>query len=548
MADRSLRPISPPFLVAGPTGVSVRTRLKGLSASDEQVLRAIGAHLGSLASADFKFRCAEGFDATKESWAARKRAMTPLSSARWAGAITRASHAQLALARRAQAAHLASLELGMGTIRKRLELPVGSQGARKSPGGYRTKQEWHAKSRRLGVLETRYAAVTADRRVGRLKVVRGGKRLLKTRHNLEAAGISEPEWREQWEASRWFIAADGESAAPFGNRTISVSPDGAVSIRLPAPLEDLANSPRGRYVLEAKAGFSHRSEELIDRISANRAVGYRVQFDVERRRWYLTAVWQRAAAKSLSLEEAVWKGCIGVDANQDHLAAWRLDRHGNPLGEPRRFSYELTGTAAHSDAQIRHAITGLLHWATRNGVAAVAIENLGFEAEKTREKFGGNKRFRRMIGSFPTSKLRSRLASMAAEVGIAIIAVDPAYTSKWGAEHWQKPMAAPNRKTTRHDAASIVIGRRAQGFKARRRTAPPRTHQSDGCGHRTAQAGQRSREREESCPPETGTRTRCVLPDQERKRGTSASKTARGAPLGSTRPDGRVEPEQCQEP
>ena len=37
--------------------------------------------------------------------------------------------------------------------------------------------------------------------------------------------------------------------------------------------------------------------------------------------------------------------------NADHLAAWRLDVHGNPVGNPRRFAYDLTGTADHRDAQ-----------------------------------------------------------------------------------------------------------------------------------------------------------------------------------------------------
>jgi hypothetical protein len=32
---------------------------------------------------------------------------------------------------------------------------------------------------------------------------------------------------------------------------------------------------------------------------------------------------------------------------------------------------------------------------------------------------------------------------MAAEHGLSIAAVDPAYTSLWGAQHWQKPLVTP---------------------------------------------------------------------------------------------------------
>jgi IS605 OrfB family transposase len=120
-----------------------------------------------------------------------------------------------------------------------------------------------------------------------------------------------------------------------------------------------------------------------------------------------------------------------VDTNADHLAAWRLDEHGNPLGDPRRFGYDLTGSAQHRDAQVRHALIRLLHWAERHRLA-IAVEDLDFQAETTREKHGRRKRFRRLISGMPVSRLRARLVSMAAELGLTIVAVDPAYTSRWG--------------------------------------------------------------------------------------------------------------------
>src|SRR5919204_3845226 len=144
-----LRPISPPFVALGPSGVAIRDRLKHLTFGDEQVLRLVGAHLGSLASKDLKARRADGLEHSGETWAARKRELTPSSSARWAGSITKASHDQWALARRCQLSHIESLEAGIHTIEHRLCLPVGEKGSKKTPGGYRSKREWFAKSRRL---------------------------------------------------------------------------------------------------------------------------------------------------------------------------------------------------------------------------------------------------------------------------------------------------------------------------------------------------------------------------------------------------------------
>lgn len=504
-----LREMAAPFVVLGPSGVAVRDRLKHLTVEDEQVLRLVGDHLGTLASRDLKARCAAGLDHDSERWAARKRALTGASSSRWAGSVTKATHDQWALARRGQLAHIQNLEAGVRTIAHRLSLPVGEKGTKRAPGGYRSRQEWHAKCRRLHVLADRLQAARADWEAGVVRVVRGGKRLLNTRHHLDAAQLTEERWRARWQAGRRFLEADGESGKRFGNETIRVSCDGEVSIRLPAPLAYLANAPQGRYVLASRVAFAHRGEQWADRVQANRAVAYRIHEDTARGRWYLTASWTIPAVKPLPLAEARANGLVGVDTNADHLAAWRLDAHGNPVGAPLRFGYELSGTAAHRDAQIRHALIRLLHWARRHHLA-IGIEDLDFTAEKTREKHGRRRKFRNLISGMPVSRLRARLVSMAAELGITIVAVDPAYTSKWGAQHWQKPLTSNNRTTTRHDAAAVAIGRRALGHPIRRRTAPPPHDQSDRVGHRTVRARPGTPGREEPRPRIPGPRTRSV--------------------------------------
>ncbi|MEV0569819.1 IS200/IS605 family accessory protein TnpB-related protein [Dactylosporangium sp. NPDC050588] len=455
-----------------------------------------------------------------------------MSSSRWAGSITKSTHDQWALARRGLAAYLQNLDAGVAMVRRRLALPIGEKGSRGEPGGYRSRQEWHAKSRRLAVLEHRRQAAGADWQAGRVRVVRGGKRLANTRHHLDTAQLTAQQWRERWNAARMFLSADGEAGKRYGNETIRVTPDGQVSLKLPAPLAHLANSPHGRYTLTCVVAFPHRGDEWSDRIETNAAVAYTIHHDPDRDRWYVTAAWQRKDPVTVPLDAALASGCIGVDTNDDHLAAWRLDPHGNPVGEPRRFCYNLSGDAEHRDAQIRHALTRLLHWTRRTGVDAVAVEDLDFSDSKTREKHGRKKRFRNVISRFPTARLRARLISMAAEAGITVVAVDPAYTSRWGAEHWRKPMTTPTRNTTRHDAASIVIGRRAQGYPARRRTSPPPHHQSDGAGHRNVQAGQDTTGREEPRRHDTGPHHQGVSPDADRKRATSAPNTVRDARTG----------------
>ncbi|WP_237407883.1 hypothetical protein [Streptomyces sp. M2CJ-2] len=121
--------------------MAIRTRLKQLTVVDVEVPRQVGAHLGTLASRDLKARCRDGLDHDAGAWAVRKRELTPQSSARWAGALTRATHDQRAPARRSARAHIQSLETGVRTLRHRLPLPVGQKGSEHAPGGYRGRRE-----------------------------------------------------------------------------------------------------------------------------------------------------------------------------------------------------------------------------------------------------------------------------------------------------------------------------------------------------------------------------------------------------------------------
>jgi len=110
----------------------------------------------------------------------------------------------------------------------------------------------------------------------------------------------------------------------------------------------------------------------------------------------------------------------------------------------------------------------------------VVIEDLDFAdaREQGRERHGGRpsrgrrgRGFRRLVSGIPAGRFRDRLVQMAATAGLAVIAVDPAYTSRWGAEHWLGPLRARVSPVpaSGHHAAAVVIGRRALGHRARRR-------------------------------------------------------------------------------
>jgi hypothetical protein len=107
------------------------------------------------------------------------------------------------------------------------------------------------------------------------------------------------------------------------------------------------------------------------------------------------------------------------------------------------------------------------------------IEDLDFAdaREQGREHDGSRlsrgrrgRRFRRLVSGIPAGKFRDRLVQMTANAGLAVIVVDPAYTSRWGREHWLAPLQDHSPAlASGHHAAAVVIGRRALGHRARRR-------------------------------------------------------------------------------
>ncbi|MCX5607763.1 hypothetical protein OHB39_09270 [Streptomyces sp. NBC_00047] len=508
---RELRTLTDPFTVAPPTGARIRDRLC-LSSSDEKVLTLLGHHLGHHARADLAERVRIGRVPVKDNRRAeRKRALTKVSSSRWAGAITRASEDQYQLSLRCLFDERASLRRTIAKIRDRLTVPCGQRvgGVR----GYPDQKERAQKQYRLQVLTARLAEVEARIEAGHPAIVVGGKRLAKIRHNLADAGLADAEWRERWDAERMFLAADGESGAPYGNYTITVDPgDGTVTIVLPEPMRHLANASRGRYRLTAKVTFTHRRDEWLDRATANQSVRYKIACDPERGRWYLDASWPTPHTVLPTPVELAASGVrlLAVDLNADHLAACVVDAHGNPVGEPVTVPTALTGPSSQRDGRLRAAITTLIDLARANDCAGLAIENLGFADTRAtgRETMGRGKRgktFRRIVAGLPTAKFRERLSGMAHHAGLLVVAVDPAYTSRWGAQHWQHPLQQQSKTTvvTGHHAAATAIGRRALGHGARRRPGVTAHDQRIVARRATGQTVPRPRARGTASPPRT---------------------------------------------
>jgi hypothetical protein len=531
-----LRPIAGPFVAAAPAGARVRTRLR-VSPQDEAVLGAVGTHLGSLAGRDLAARCAEGrLDAKGRagSRARRKKALTAESSSRWAGAITRTSEDQVRLAAQNLRAERNTLQARIRKIEARLPVPAGQKAGRLR--GYATAAERHAKAIRLQALQARLARVDRRLEAGTVSVVRGGKALLRKRGSLTQAGVSEAGWRREWESARLFLTADGEKDKAWGNETIRWNPgEGWLEIKLPAPLAHLANRPHGRYLLSAPVEFCYRGDEVAAQ-AASGAVRYDISHDPARGRWYIDASWKAAPLPPAPLDELRQHPVLAVDLNHGHLAAWVVTPDGNPAGPPVTIPIDLAGLpAATRDGRLRAAISSLIGLARRFGCRAVVIEDLDFAdaREQGRELAGSppsrgrrGRGFRRLVSGIPAGKFRDRLVQMTSNAGLAVVVVDPAYTSRWGREHWLAALQdhAYPVPASGHHAAAVVIGRRALGHRARRkagvtgggqRTSRRRATPGAPAARQTTRNGRpREAQRQPSRWRKTATANRTRPPDQ----------------------------------
>jgi len=377
--------------------------------------------------------------------------MTAACSSRWAGTVT-ANEEQYQLAYRSAQAHLESLDARINRIARALEHDKtggsqtgGSQTGGSQTGGSQTgdsqtgdsqtgdsskpakkvltPSERHSRLQRLQVLTAERAEVAQQLESRHLTICRGGRQLAKARHNLAAAGLTEQQWRDRWEAKRRFLRADGDATKSGGNDSICWDPvTGTVDINLSASMAYYANQPWGRYRLSHTLRFPYRGDEVAA-AATNGSVRYDIGWDPDSNNWYVDASWKLAAVPVPTLEQLRSHPVVSLDVNNQHLEISVLDPDGNPVGCPITIPVELKGLPASvREGHLRAALTQTINTARLAGAQALAIEDLGFDEARAlgREKTGKHphrgrrgRAWRGMIMGMPTAKIRNWITQMA---------------------------------------------------------------------------------------------------------------------------------------
>jgi len=179
------------------------------------------------------------------------------------------------------------------------------------------------------------------------------KRLARNRHHLDAADQALAQWRTEWDASRWFITADGEADKTWGNETIRWHPlEDWLEIKLPAALAKYANRPFGRYRLSCLVSWPYRGGDVAAQ-ATNGAVRYDITYKPARDRWYIDASWALHAQAVATLDQLRYGSVVSVDLNVGHLEMCIRDRPGTASKVPRTAAATATDAVSEPSASRR---------------------------------------------------------------------------------------------------------------------------------------------------------------------------------------------------
>ena len=502
----SLRPVAVPFVAAAPGGARVRARLR-LSPGDEAVLRAVGAHLGSLAGKDLAARCAEGrLDARgrARSRAARKRALT----AEVVIAVGGGDHPHQrgpggAWLNGTCVLRRASLQARVRRIEARLAIPAGGRSGRTR--GYATPSERHGKVLRLHALKARLARVERQLEAG---TVTGGAgrpgaaaqaRRTSPRRGLDrgpvaggvGSGPAVPDRRRGEGRSRGGTRRSAGTRTKAGWRSSSRRRS-----------SHLANRPHGRYriscrggVLLSRATRSPRRRPPAPSATTSPATRYAAAGTS-------THPGRPRPAPAAPLDELRQQPGRRGGRQRRRISPSRSSRRTATSWAPRPPSaLDLAGLpSATRDGRLRAAISGLIATANeprrpggrdrgpglRRGPGRgtrAAREPALARQEGTRASAAPSGHPHREIPRPAGPDGRQRRAC-------TVIVIDPAYTSRWGAGHWLRPAAGAPPEGDRSPRGSA-------GDRATRARAP----------------GQAPRDREPDRPGGGGTASPGAAPD-----------------------------------
>ncbi|MEK6446641.1 IS200/IS605 family accessory protein TnpB-related protein [Priestia aryabhattai] len=287
-------------------------------------------------------------------------------------------------------------------------------------------------------------------------VVFGSKKLFKHQFTKEEFVQNHPSWRERFLATRnkQVLISERKDAAS-GNFVFTYQPD----------KRDLHMTfRRGKVVTFPNVSFPYGQEQITNAVLPQRnckdkkANGKPISWSVEDHGDYYIIKCLIDVEEEVLVNFSTSDGVIGVDFNVDHFVWADVSKDGNFL-ENGTFSFSLhKKTTGQSTKILEVEAIALVDLAVRKN-KPIVIEDIDTTLSKTGDAYG-NKKANRLKSVFAYRKMAQAVESRAQKMGVAVMTVNPAYTSITGKLKYMRKLGL-----SIHQAASYTIGRKGLGYK-----------------------------------------------------------------------------------
>jgi len=315
------------------------------------------------------------------------------------------------------------------------------------------------------------------------KVIFGGRKLWRKVSRKKVP-------REAWRAARRNVLYARGDRTKGGNPNLKITDDGMdfrLSVTLSHRSEQVGTDRLDRPKMtraprvEGRLWVSGKHRELLRRVLTEK-----IPYTVELKRGpdgrYRAHITFSLSAPMPTTETL--RGFLGIDTNPDGLAVANVGRDGNPepwpeelavpfpknlgkydgefqiLLKPHGFFYLRVPELAHARGNRRTYLIGTLGRVIVDMAKAlgkpIALENLAF----AQGRMDTDRTFNRMASNFPHEKVLEAIFRRAQKEGVLVRFVRPEFTSTIGWYKYRKRFGV-----TVHEAAALVIGRRALGFR-----------------------------------------------------------------------------------
>ncbi|PEB62688.1 transposase [Priestia megaterium] len=287
-------------------------------------------------------------------------------------------------------------------------------------------------------------------------VVFGSKKLFKHQFTKKEFVHDHQSWKELFLAARnKQVLISGRKDAAAGNFVFTYQSD----------THDLhMTSLSGKVVTFSNVVFPYGQEQVNQTVLRQRkckdkkANGKPISWSVEDHGDYYIIKCLLDVEEEVLVNFSTSDGVIGVDCNVNHFAWTDVSKDGNFLGSGT-FSFPLDKKTNGQSTKILEAeAIALVDLAIRKN-KPIVMEDINTTLSKTGDAYG-NKKANRLKSVFAYRKMAQAIKSRAQKLAVAVLVVNPAYTSIMGKLKYMRKFGI-----SIHQAASYTIGRKGLGYK-----------------------------------------------------------------------------------